>query len=226
MYAYALGAISDEKFIDEYPLVRKPQNLSYADVKADNRYSLYCPNLGFQASTGNPGSQETETDLTKPKTTINVKPPSNPAASCDKVAIATQIPDEQFLHQPSCIICMRDKYGVFRGRVSTLMINPKLRLDLHGGWLLNEHDPDLSDAIPLGRYRNHDLFIRRIDQWKLSEFTLFVLTATAQSTIGTAAAAAGGPSGGGGASKKPGPQAVPTAPAPVPTLPLGAPLVQ
>jgi len=217
LYAYALGNIGDSKFMDEYPLVRKSQALSYATVKANGRLNPYCPDLGLKSSQTSTKT-ETVTDLSSKKattttTTVNRALPSD----CDKVAIQIQIPDDQFLHEPSCIICMEGKYhgkyDVYSGPDTKLAINYKLRESLHGGWLLNESSSDLSDAIMLGRFGHHTLYIRPEDQWKLSEFTLFVLTATAQSTVGTAAAAAGSQP----AQKK---QATPgpAAPAPVPTL--------
>jgi hypothetical protein len=230
LYGYALGVLPDHIFVYDYPLVRKPQTLSYAGVKAvkgspNKLVSLYCPDLGFRSPGTADSQQVTQTDLVSKtsKTTTTTKGSTQPA-DCDKVAIQTQIPDEQFLHEPGCIICMRDRYGVYQSNTA-LGINPKLRLDLHGGWLLNETGADLPDLIFLGHFGHHNLFIRREDQWKLSEFTLFVLTATAQSSVGTAAAASGSSPGGGQAPKKNAPAAV-GAPAPVPTLPLGSPLFQ
>jgi hypothetical protein len=223
LYAYALGYMRDVDFIEEYPVVRKLQTLSYQNVKADKSYQLYCPDLGFKSSTVMPETQTTVTDLANQKATTQITKASPSAAECDKITIQTQVPDEQFLHEPSCIICIRDKYGVFTyttGVLKTaLTINPRLRR-LHGHWLLNEHDPSHSDATPLGRFGGHSLFIRGEDQWKLSEFTLFVLTATAQSTVGTAAAGAGSPSAAGATGKKPA-ALQPGAPAPALTLPLG-----
>jgi hypothetical protein len=226
LYAYALGYGSDADFFDEYPLVRKPQTLSYTSVKADKAYALYCPELGFKSPVTTPQTQKTTTDLSKspPTTQTEIVQPGGGSADCDKITIQTQIPDELFLHEPSCIICMQDKYGVYtysaNGHKTNLRTNPRLRR-LHGRWLLNENDPESADAIYLGHFGRHKLFIRPDDQWKLSEFTLFVLTATAQSTVGTAAAAPSGAT----AAKKPAP-AQPGAPAPALTLPLGTGLVQ
>src|ERR1700677_2712860 len=60
---------------------------------------------------------------------------------------------------------------------------------------------DALDYEDLGMYGKHRLFISKENRWKLSEFTLFVLIATAQSSgESTAGGAAGGSSkkGGGG----------------------------
>jgi hypothetical protein len=229
LYAYALGAIPDDIFKYDYPLVRKSQTLTYQGVKAvkgspNKLVSLYCPDLGFRSPGTTDSQQVTQTDLmTKTaKTTTTTKANTQPA-DCSQVSIQTQIPDEQFLHEPSCIICMQDRYGVYQTNTA-LRINPKLSLDLHGGWLLDETAAGLPDVIFLGRFAHHNLYVRREDQWKLSEFTLFVLTATAQSSVGSASAASG-TSPGGASQKKSAPAAV-GAPAPVPTLPLGSPLFQ
>lgn len=219
LYAYALGKISDEEFLEDYPLVRKPQTVVYSNVRADIHDHLFCPDLHFktdvqlQGQIYVPSKEATKPaqilqfpylDLKaqSPKPEIEEKAyggnnifaggqvTKSVPATCSEVAIQMQIPDEQFLHEPSCIICLRDRFAIFDGNSKKLRINPRLHY-LHGGWLLTEMDDRCCETISLGRFSAHDLYIRAGDQRRLSEFTLFVLTATTQSTIGAAAANAG-----------------------------------
>jgi hypothetical protein len=118
------------------------------------------------------------------------------------------------MHYPNCILCLADessdaKFRVFNGkrsRLSGYYVNYVLK-DLAGDdpqtrWLLTEQDTLPAEYESLGHFGHHDLFIAAGDRWKLSQFTLFVLLATAQSDAESASAGGGGAGGGGGANKK------------------------
>jgi hypothetical protein len=113
---------------------------------------------------------------------------------CASVTDTITVPDEAYLHRPSCILCLRQK-----GRAALYTPVPKAhagsaadkltvneRLQLLSGaqfpWLYRDGDPLPPDAVWLGHFAKHDLYIRKSEKWKLSDFTLFVATATAQST--------------------------------------------
>jgi len=116
--------------------------------------------------------------------------------ACKQVDMQIHVPDERFLQPPSCVVCWgegNDKYRLFRkGDRARLSLNPRLR-SLHGGWLLTERDSLPEDALSLGHFGAHDLYVSAKDVGRLSDFTLFVITATEESTA-AAASAGGGPS--------------------------------
>jgi hypothetical protein len=122
---------------------------------------------------------------------------------CASVTDTITVPDETYLHRPSCILCLRQK-----GRTALYTPLPKAyagssadrltvneRLQLLGGaqfpWLYRDSDALPPSAVWLGHFAKHDLYISKSEKWKLSDFTLFVATATAQS----AARGGGGSSG-------------------------------
>ncbi len=188
LYLYGLGLFSDKELLREYPLIEKAQTISYAGGDAGNSktYSIandpiYCPNIGLTTR-----SNQVE-DVNRG---VNM---ANTGAQCGSVAVQIQIPDEHFLHEPSCIICIR--HGEVYSRYSRLRVNSRLRY-LNGGWLLIDPVEVPEDAVLLANYSKHNLYVRKDDLIKLSEFTLFVLTATEQSSASPASSSGAG--GGGG----------------------------
>jgi hypothetical protein len=174
LYRYALAQLTDKIFTNEYPLVQKSQTLTYAAGNGPSappiNDELYCPDIGLKSGTG----------------------PNAHPVGCTSVTTTIQIPDERYLHKPGCILCLRDYKLYTNGSKPT--VNSRLQ-KLNGGWLLTEQNELPPNPIYLGHYGHHDLYIREQDLWKLSDFTLFVLTATAQS-------AAASPSAAGSAAKK------------------------
>jgi hypothetical protein len=110
---------------------------------------------------------------------------------CASVTIQTTAPDDSFLHEPNCVLCLRGETAIFRGSRSELKVNPRLT-SLNGRWILTERDELPSDTVFLGNYGNHFLYIERKNMKKLADLTLFALMATEESTAGTAAGTAGG----------------------------------
>jgi hypothetical protein len=121
-----------------------------------------------------------------------------------------RVPDETYFHRPSCILCLRQKArtalytsppGADPGSpADKLTVNERLQL-LSGAqfpWMCRDGDPLPQDAVRLGRFGKHVLYISKAEKWKLSDFTLFVLTATAQSTAATNSSGSSGQSGKGG----------------------------
>jgi hypothetical protein len=121
---------------------------------------------------------------------------------CASVTDTITVPDETYLHRPSCILCLRQKARTalytprpqaYPGSLADkLTVNERLQL-LSGArfrWLYRDGDPLPQDAVWLGRFAKHDLYISKSEKWKLSDFTLFVATATAQSRAATNAASA------------------------------------
>ncbi len=112
---------------------------------------------------------------------------------CESVTDTITVPDETYLRRPSCILCLRQKGrtalytpvpGAYPGSpADKLTVNE--RLQLLGGaqfpWLYRDGDPLPQDAVWLGHFAKHDLYISKSEKWKLSDFTLFVTNATAQS---------------------------------------------
>lgn len=113
---------------------------------------------------------------------------------CASVTDTITVPDEAYLHRPGCILCLRQKGRTalytpvpkaYAGSAADkLTVNERLQL-LSGAqfpWLYRNGDPLPPDAVWLGHFAKHDLYIRKAEKWKLSDFTLFVATATAQSS--------------------------------------------
>jgi hypothetical protein len=197
---------SGEYLKRDYPIVRKSVTTTYSNLKPDD--SIYCPNIGVKSwvvPTSKQGQQP--------------QPPVPQEASCSTMSTTVQTPDENTLHYPNCILCLKKgKYfGAFVSRggsdrnretilSSQLEVNHllrKLRGENGHRWLRYVGDKfpvgyDPTTDEYLGYYEGHLLFVARNERWKLSEFTLFVLTATAQSS----SAAAANSGGGGGSSKK------------------------
>ncbi|HEY4406557.1 MAG TPA: hypothetical protein VGN55_18080 [Xanthobacteraceae bacterium] len=172
LYRYALGQFDNEDLVDEYPLVQKPQTITFVTGNGSSpppieNDSIYCPDIGL-------------TRMMPTKGQIGAP------AGCASVTTNIQIPDERYLHEPGCILCLK-RHALYT-KTSIPWINKRLTA-LHGRWLLTERNELPTDVIFLGHYGYHDLYITPQDRPKLSEFTLFVLTATAQS-------AAANPSGG------------------------------
>jgi hypothetical protein len=183
LYKYALGLIDDQRLIDEYPLLTKQLTINYApgsSMGSIHNDPLYCPNIGLLTN----GSTE---DIARSSQSGALT-----AAECNTVQINVQIPDEHFMREPSCIICL-GRHEIYTRR-SRPRINQRLR-QLHGGWLLTEADDIPQEAKYLGIYAHHSLYVRRLDLEKLSEFTLFILTATAQSATVAASSTQGGAGG-------------------------------
>jgi hypothetical protein len=182
LYKYALGLIDDQRLIDEYPLLTKELQVNYGAGSMNSIHNdpVYCPNIGLLTN----GTAE---DIAR-----NNQSGALTTAECNGVQINVQIPDEQFMHEPSCIICI-GRHEIYTRR-SRPRINPRLR-QLHGGWLLTEANDIPKDAKYLGTYAHHSLYARRADLEKLSEFTLFILTATAQSAAVSASSTQGGVGG-------------------------------
>lgn len=112
---------------------------------------------------------------------------------CASVSDTITVPDETYLHRPSCILCLRQKARTalytpvpeaYPGSpADKLTVNERLQL-LSGAkfrWLYRDGDPLPKDAVWLGHFAKHDLYISKSEKWKLSDFTLFVAAATAQS---------------------------------------------
>jgi len=191
IYKYGLGLISDGDFIRGYPLIEKPQTIAYSgggDSGQIYNDPVYCPNIGLRASTG------TTEDVTR-------KQQSGPgAAKCASISINIQIPDEHFLHEPSCIVCIGD-HKIYTLRAAEY-VNPSLSA-LHGGWLIvDPEEISPPDTKFLGFYAKHRLYVRQRDLEKLAEFTLFVLSATEQSEAAPTSSSSGAGGGGGAAAKK------------------------
>jgi hypothetical protein len=71
--------------------------------------------------------------------------------------------------------------------VDKFTMNERLQL-LSGAqcpWLYRDGDPLPQDAVRLGHFAKQVLYISKAEKWELSDFTLFVLTATAQSAAAT-----------------------------------------
>ena len=113
---------------------------------------------------------------------------------CASVTDTITVPDETYLRRPSCILCLRQKARAALytpvpkaqagSAADKLTVNERLQL-LNGArfpWLYRDGGPLPPDAVWLGHFAKHDLYIRESEKWKLSDFTLFVATATAQST--------------------------------------------
>jgi hypothetical protein len=183
LYLFALGFMNQADLIREYPLVEKGQQVNYGSGQGGAEISndpIYCPDIGLVTNGG------TTEDIGRTQ-----KPGGKTAAQCSGVSTNIQIPDEHFLHEPGCILCIgkRELYT----RRSRLWVNPRLA-PLNGGWLLINSTAE--DAKALGVFAGQQISVRRRDLFKLAEFTLFILSATEQSSTGAASG------GGGGGSKK------------------------
>ena len=126
-------------------------------------------------------------------------------------SVPIQSPDPSFMELPGCVLCSRSvtprKLYTYETLPKTdakhLYVNPRIPTcwlywkNLPGA--LNTYEPVLPpDAVSLGVYGHHELFVRAGEQGKLSEFTLFVREATGQ---GGAAGGGTSPSKGGAAGK-------------------------
>jgi len=125
-------------------------------------------------------------------------------------SVPIQANDPSFLELPGCVLCSRPSthklytYDTLpKTDIRDLYVNPQIPTD----WLywknlpgaLNNHERELPpDAVSLGIYGHHELFVRAGDESKLSEFTMFIREAT-----GSGSSAGGGTSSSkGGASGK------------------------
>ena len=131
------------------------------------------------------------------------------AGDCSE-SVPVQANDPSFLEPPGCVLCAKSvtrklyTYDTLpKTDIKDLYVNPRLP----NRWLywknlpgaLNSFEPKLpEDAVSLGIYGHHELFIRAGDQSKLSEFTLFIREATGQG----ASAGGGTSSSKGGAAGK------------------------
>jgi hypothetical protein len=104
--------------------------------------------------------------------------------------------DPTFLVVPRCVICLNHPHRVLTNQQSTTtgplaISEPMKATDFHinrmlqKDWLLwsNGDQPIPADAIDLGAYGGHELYVRAGDLWRLSEFVLLVLDAITQSTL-------------------------------------------
>jgi hypothetical protein len=181
----------------EYPTIKKAINVTYNNAAEAN--SMYCPNIGISSTVFRANTYGKTVDKSgAPTIGDDGKPTGNKPelvrAYCTSIASQIAVPDERYLQLPSCILCLGENVFAY-GPNTHPDINPRLA-HLGGAsrrrWLLFERDELPPDAELLGQYGQHDLFIRRRDRWKLSEFTLFVLTATAQSAAANLAAGTSG----------------------------------
>lgn len=132
------------------------------------------------------------------------------AGDCQE-SVPVQSPDPSFLELPGCVLCSRSvtprKLYTYDTLPKTdtkhVYVNPRIPTrwlywrNLPGA--LNSYEPELPpDAVSLGVYGHHELFVRAGEQSKLSEFTLFVREATGQ---GGSAGGGSSPSKGGAAGK-------------------------
>jgi hypothetical protein len=190
-------AYDNDAFEYDFPIFRKAVTTSYSNLATEKKTdsgNIYCPDIGLN-SLVQLGDQTAK-------------------VTCASISTVVQTPDENTLHYPNCILCLKngDRFGAFKGSVrygsfeKQIGINRTLKW-LRGGeprtrWLLTERDPLPSEYDSLGHYGHHELYIATKDRWKLSEFTLFVLMATAQSAAESSASGGGGSGGGGGGSGK------------------------
>jgi hypothetical protein len=115
-------------------------------------------------------------------------------------------PDPEFLKLPGCVICDLNPTPPTTGQKHRLTVNPSLS----NGWAIFENaEPLPAAAIPLG----HGVYLRPDDEQgysrEFSDFVLFVLEATLQSTSSSGGSAGKGPPQRGGAFFLP-PPATPT----------------
>ena len=169
LYRYQFSA--DERILKrEYPLIKQTRTETIK-VPGD---STDCPLL----KTWDPEKKEYK----------------NFSTDCSQ-SVPVQAIDPSFLEMPGCVLCanpnMRKPLAY---QVRDLRVNPNIPTH----WLywknlpgaLNAFEPELPpDAVSLGIYGHHQLFVRAGEQSKLSEFTLFIREAT-----GTGGSAGGGTS--------------------------------
>jgi len=198
---------NDASLKQDFPVFRKSVTVTYSNIKAITGTSsgnIYCPDIGLNSQVVSSGRGELG------------------SVACASVSTAIETPDDNTFHYPNCILCLNggNKLGAFNGQqdLGQLGVNKTLK-ELAGGdhrtrWLFTERDQPLpADYESLGHYGRHDLFIAKSDRWKLSEFTMFVLMATAQTSAESSAAGGGGGGGAGGGKKGNGGPQIQNAPA-------------
>jgi hypothetical protein len=174
---------------------------------------------------GNPATLKAEYPLIKQTRTATIKmPPGSVECPTGKIwsdkqgryvdsagdcseSVPLQAVDPSFLELPGCVLCARFvsrklyTYDTLpKTDIRHLFVNPRIPT----GWLYwrnlpgaqNDFQPVVpADAVLLGVYGHHELFIRNGDQAKLSEFTLFIREATGQGASaggGTSSSKGGG----------------------------------
>jgi hypothetical protein len=189
LYKYALNRLTDAELLTEYPIIQKLQVVAYSSGSGANSKSImndstYCPDVGLKTDVPPDDFSRKQATGESVKNTVG----------CGSLNVNIQVPDEKYMREPGCILCLKGRTGVYTSR-SAIKINDRLK-KLHGSWLLTESDEIPASAVPLGRYGRHDFYVTQANLDKLSEFTIFVLTATAQS------AAANPPSSGSQSSQR------------------------
>jgi hypothetical protein len=156
------------------------------------RYAVRDPNLmsllanrNFDFSAVYPVQMTTASvQMPTPPRTHGVKSDTPQRSGTNTVTIR----DPTFLISPRCVICANNRIPTTRQidisqpmKATDFHINRMLQKD----WLLwsNGDQPIPADAIDLGAYGRHELYVRTGDLWRLSEFVLLVLDAITQSTM-------------------------------------------